>query len=54
EVEDTGPGISAEEINTIFEAFAQAEIGRKSAEGSGLGLAISQRFLKIMGGEITV
>ncbi|HEY9631842.1 MAG TPA: response regulator [Coleofasciculaceae cyanobacterium] len=54
EVEDTGSGIAAEEIDTIFQTFAQAEIGRKSAEGAGLGLAISQRFVQLMGGEITV
>ncbi|MFB8788489.1 MAG: response regulator [Potamolinea sp.] len=54
EVEDTGTGIAAEEIDNIFQAFAQTETGRKVSEGAGLGLAISKRFVQLMGGEITV
>jgi signal transduction histidine kinase len=54
EVEDTGSGIAEDEIDSIFKAFVQAEIGRRSSEGTGLGLAISQKFVQMMGGEITV
>ena len=54
EVEDTGPGIAPAEIDTLFKAFVQTETGRKSAEGSGLGLSICQKFVQLMGGEITV
>lgn len=54
EVKDTGSGIAPDEIATIFQAFAQTETGRKSEEGAGLGLAISQKFVQMMGGEITV
>ncbi len=54
EVEDTGPGIPPTEINHVFKAFAQTETGRKEIEGVGLGLAISQRFVQLMGGQITV
>jgi signal transduction histidine kinase len=54
EVEDTGSGIAAEEIDTLFQAFSQSEAGRKSAEGAGLGLAISQKYVHLLGGEITV
>lgn len=54
EVEDTGPGISVEEIENLFEPFAQTETGRKSQEGSGLGLPISRKFVKLMGGDIRV
>ncbi|WP_416671907.1 hybrid sensor histidine kinase/response regulator [Egbenema bharatensis] len=53
-VEDTGLGISPEEIPTLFEAFSQTEAGRKSQQGTGLGLPISREFVQIMGGEITV
>jgi CheY-like chemotaxis protein len=53
EVEDTGPGIFPEEIDTIFKAFAQSELGRKSSEGAGLGLAITQKFVQLMEGKIT-
>src|SRR5919199_106034 len=39
EVEDTGPGIAPDELDTLFDAFVQTESGRKSQEGTGLGLA---------------
>jgi GAF domain-containing protein/DNA-binding response OmpR family regulator/HPt (histidine-containing phosphotransfer) domain-containing protein len=54
EIEDTGPGIAPEEINNLFEPFAQTETGRKSQEGTGLGLPISRKFVKLMGGDISV
>lgn len=54
EIEDTGLGISPEEIDTIFEAFVQTKVGRKLAEGSGLGLSITRKFVQLMGGTITV
>ncbi|KOP26985.1 histidine kinase [Hapalosiphon sp. MRB220] len=54
EIEDTGSGISAEEINNLFEAFVQTDTGRRSQEGTGLGLAISRKFVQLMGGDITV
>ncbi len=54
EIADTGPGISPSEILTLFQPFVQTETGRKSMQGTGLGLPISQRFVKIMGGNIAV
>jgi len=54
EVEDTGPGIAPEEQNLIFEAFGQTETGRKTQGGTGLGLPISQKFVRLMGGDIAV
>ncbi len=54
EVEDTGPGINPEECDRLFQAFVQTETGKKAQEGTGLGLAISQKFVQMMGGEITV
>ncbi|MGC9505300.1 ATP-binding protein [Baaleninema sp.] len=54
EVEDTGPGISAVELASVFEAFVQTETGRRSQEGTGLGLPISQRFVQLLGGTISV
>jgi PAS domain S-box-containing protein len=51
---DTGVGMAAEELEHIFEAFVQADSGRKTAEGTGLGLAITQQFVQVMGGELTV
>ncbi|MBD1864752.1 MULTISPECIES: response regulator [Trichocoleus] len=54
EVEDTGPGIAPDELNQLFEAFCQTAAGLKIAGGTGLGLPISQKFVQLMGGEITV
>jgi PAS domain S-box-containing protein len=53
EVEDTGPGMSEEEIGRLFQAFEQTKTGIKSG-GTGLGLALSQGFVEIMGGSISV
>ncbi len=53
EVEDTGPGIAADEVGRVFEVFHQSTAG-KIKGGSGLGLAISGRHAQLMGGEITV
>lgn len=54
EVEDTGPGIAARDFNIIFDAFAAGYESQLNAHGAGLGLTISQRYAKMMGGEITV
>jgi len=54
EVEDTGPGIAADDFDRLFEAFEQTQVGARMAGGAGLGLAISQRFARLMGGQITV
>ena len=51
EVEDTGPGINAKTIPTMFEPFAQ---GDQNREGAGLGLFISRKLVEFMGGQITV
>lgn len=53
EVEDTGPGISAELRQRIFEPFQQG-LDAKGKGGTGLGLAIAQRQVKVMGGSLQV
>lgn len=53
EVEDTGPGLSEEEIDQLFQAFEQAGAGRRSG-GTGLGLALSRGFVQLMGGALTL
>ncbi|MBD2343151.1 GAF domain-containing protein [Anabaena subtropica] len=54
EVQDTGIGISSDEVSLLFEAFGQTETGRKSQQGTGLGLAISRKYVQLMGGDISV
>ena len=54
QVEDTGCGISASELDKLFDAFTQADAGRKSLQGTGLGLAITRKFVQMMKGEIQV
>ncbi|HWI20432.1 MAG TPA: PAS domain S-box protein, partial [Vicinamibacterales bacterium] len=52
-VNDTGPGIPAEDLNQIFDAFTQTEAGA-AAGGTGLGLTISRQLLDIMGSDLRV
>ncbi|HKC24074.1 MAG TPA: two-component regulator propeller domain-containing protein [Thermoanaerobaculia bacterium] len=54
EVEDTGPGLSPEEMPRLFQPFSQTEVGWRSQEGTGLGLALSRQLARLMGGDITV
>lgn len=54
EVQDTGVGIAAEEMETLFNAFVQTEAGKKAADGTGLGLNITKKYVEIMGGNIEV
>lgn len=53
-VEDTGYGIAPEELQQLFRPFQQTQSGLKTTEGTGLGLSISQKYVQMMGGEITV
>ncbi len=55
EVEDTGPGISTDDLERIFDSFVQGGDEKESRHrgGSGLGLAISRQLAELMGGSIT-
>ncbi len=50
EVRDTGPGIAADQLDTLFSPF----ISSKKSRGTGLGLPVSQKILSEHGGKITV
>ncbi|HEX7373354.1 MAG TPA: GAF domain-containing protein, partial [Steroidobacteraceae bacterium] len=54
EVEDTGVGIPADEIERIFDPFQQVKQHGHHVEGTGLGLAICRRLVGLMGGALTV
>ena len=54
-VSDTGPGISADERERIFDKFYQvAENGGPKPKGTGLGLSISKALVELHGGKIWV
>jgi hypothetical protein len=54
-IEDNGIGMTAQQVERLFEPFSQAEISTSSKYGgTGLGLAISRQFCRMMGGDIMV
>ncbi len=55
EIRDTGPGIRASRLGSIFEQFSRAdETLVRQHEGTGLGLSISRHLVGMMGGSIWV
>jgi signal transduction histidine kinase len=53
-VQDTGPGMSAEQVGHLFEPFNRLGAERTRTQGSGLGLVITQSLVALMGGELRV
>lgn len=54
-VQDTGIGIPAEHLGTLFQEFVQVDTSPpRQSEGTGLGLTISRHFCQMMGGDISV
>jgi signal transduction histidine kinase len=54
-VEDTGVGISQDDIPRVFERFYRVENAQgRSHEGTGIGLALTQSLVKLHGGTITL
>lgn len=54
EVEDTGIGISAEEVSKLFQEFQQLPNSRKAEQGTGLGLALTRHIVEAQGGSVSV
>jgi signal transduction histidine kinase/streptogramin lyase/CheY-like chemotaxis protein len=54
EIEDTGVGMAADQLEKIFLPFEQVGDKRKRTAGTGLGLPISQQLVALMGGNIEV
>ena len=53
-VQDTGPGMTPEQVKKIFLPFEQVGDVKKQSEGTGLGLAISQKIVALMQSEIAI
>lgn len=54
QIEDTGIGMSPNQLEKIFLPFEQADDAKQRPDGTGLGLTISQRIVAFMGSQIQV
>jgi PAS domain S-box-containing protein len=53
-VDDTGPGLAAEQQVKLFVPFERLQAGSSAVEGTGIGLALSRRLVELMRGRIGV
>jgi len=53
DIEDTGPGLGAAELERIFEPFARGSSAQNAAPGAGLGLTIAKMLTDLMGGRLS-
>ncbi|MBM9604198.1 PAS domain-containing hybrid sensor histidine kinase/response regulator [Desulfopila inferna] len=55
EIRDTGVGVPADKIDTLFEPFVQVDGSfRRKYTGTGLGLSIVKQLVQLMGGEVEI
>lgn len=53
-VEDTGVGLSQNDLNYIFEPFASSHYEHNISNSAGFGLSLSKQLVENLGGELTV
>ncbi len=53
-VRDGGPGLSEDEVQTVFDRFHRGSAGRGGPAGTGLGLAIARELARRWGGDVTL
>jgi len=54
-VEDTGIGMTKQQLSKVFQAFSQADLDTtRKYGGTGLGLTISKQYVELMGGTLKV
>jgi len=54
-IEDQGPGVADDKLNSLFEPFARGELSRNRATGgSGLGLTIARAIARAHGGDVVL
>jgi two-component system sensor histidine kinase PfeS len=51
-IEDSGPGVAADQLELIFQPFTRLNAARPGGDGFGLGLAIARRMVRLQGGEL--
>ncbi|MEO1295445.1 MAG: CHASE2 domain-containing protein [Cyanobacteria bacterium J06636_16] len=52
QIEDTGVGMTPEQLTKIFQPFEQVGNHTRKVEGTGLGLTISQRIVELLGSQL--
>ncbi len=53
EIADTGPGLTADELESAFEPFNRIARTSAGTSGAGLGLSLSRQLARLMGGELS-
>ena len=53
-IEDTGDGLSAEQLAKLFQPFNRLGQAGGSVHGTGLGLVVTKRLVELMGGDVGV
>jgi signal transduction histidine kinase/CheY-like chemotaxis protein len=53
-VQDTGAGLSPEQLRMLFQPFNRLGLDKSTIEGSGIGLVLTKRLVELMGGTIGV